>query len=38
VDAAIRRFEKATGKQATLAGDGRAFADVAADRAKKGEP
>jgi DNA modification methylase len=33
VDVAIRRWEKATGQEATLDGDGRTFAEVAADRA-----
>jgi DNA modification methylase len=32
VDVAIRRWEKATGKEATLDGDGRTFARVAAER------
>jgi len=32
VDVAIRRWEKATGEQATLDGDGRTFAEVAAER------
>jgi DNA modification methylase len=32
VDVAIRRWQAATGKQATLDGDGRTFADVAAER------
>ncbi len=32
VDVAIRRWEKATGLQATLDGDGRTFAEVAAER------
>jgi DNA modification methylase len=33
VDVAIRRWEKATGRTATLDGDGRTFAEVAAERA-----
>lgn len=32
VDAALRRWEKTTGKQATLDGDGRTFAEIAAER------
>ena len=32
VDVAIKRWEKATGQQATLEGDGRTFAEVAAER------
>ena len=32
VDVAIRRWEKATGRQATLYGDGRTFAEIAAER------
>jgi DNA modification methylase len=35
VDVAIRRWENATGQEATLDGDGRTFAEVAAER---GEP
>jgi len=34
VDVALRRWEKATGKNATLEADGRTFAEVAAERAK----
>ena len=33
VDVAIRRWERATGQQATLDGDGRAFAEIATERA-----
>ncbi|MCA8948435.1 MAG: ParB N-terminal domain-containing protein [Planctomycetes bacterium] len=32
VDVAIRRWQKATGEQATLDGDGRSFAEIAAER------
>lgn len=32
VDVAVRRWEKTTGKQATLDGDGRTFAEVATER------
>jgi ParB/RepB/Spo0J family partition protein len=32
VDVAIRRWQKATGQQATLDGDGRTFADIAVER------
>ncbi|MFO1053927.1 MAG: DNA modification methylase [Planctomycetota bacterium] len=32
VDAAVMRWEKATGQQATLDGDGRSFADIATER------
>ena len=32
VDVAIRRWEKATGQEATLEGDGRTFAEVAVER------
>jgi hypothetical protein len=32
VDVAVRRWEKATGKEAVLDGDGRSFAEVAAER------
>ena len=32
VDVAVRRWEKATGKEAVLDGDGRTFAEVAAER------
>ncbi len=32
VDVAVRRWEKATGKTATLEGDDRSFADIAAER------
>lgn len=32
VDAALRRWEKATGRAATLDGDGRTFAEIAAER------
>jgi DNA modification methylase len=37
VDVAIRRWEKATAKQATLDGDGRTFAEVAAERIGAGK-
>jgi DNA modification methylase len=33
VDVAVRRWEQATGKQAVLDGDGRTFAEIAAERA-----
>ena len=36
VDVAIRRWEKATGKTAVLDGDGRSFADMAAERRSEG--
>ena len=32
VDVAIRRWQKATGEQATLDGDGRSFAEIAGER------
>ena len=32
VDVAVRRWEKATGKYAALEGEGRTFAEVAAER------
>ena len=32
VDVAIKRWQKATGGQATLAGDGRSFAEMANER------
>jgi DNA modification methylase len=32
VDAAILRWEKATGRQATLDGDGRTFAEISKER------
>jgi DNA modification methylase len=32
VDAAVQRWQKATGKQAVLDGDGRTFAEIAAER------
>jgi len=38
VDVAIRRWQTATGKVALLDGDGRAFADVAAERGSDGQP
>jgi DNA modification methylase len=37
VDVAVRRWEKATGEQATLDGDGRTFAEVAAEVAAERE-
>lgn len=36
VDAAVRRWEMFTGKDATLDGDGRTFAEIAAERASDG--
>ncbi|MET0373754.1 MAG: DNA modification methylase [Rhizorhabdus sp.] len=36
VDVTIRRFEAATGEQAVLDGDGRAFAEITAERADAG--
>lgn len=36
VDVAIRRWEKATGREAVLDGDGRAFAAVAEERIATG--
>ena len=39
VDAAVLRWERATGQQATLDGDGRSFAVIAAERIEpEGEP
>ncbi len=38
VDVALRRWEQATGKQATLEGSGQTFAEVAAERIKESTP
>ena len=37
VDVTVRRWEKLTGKKATLEGDSRCFADIAAIRAAEGQ-
>jgi len=38
VDVAVLRWEKATGKHAILDGDGRTFAEVAAERTPEAAP
>lgn len=37
VDVAVERWEKFTGKQAVLEGDGRAFQEISASRCSEGE-